>query len=181
MTTGRALLDMARGMAPEPFERVFGYGILDDIHNITDRPALIVALMTQLRPDDLQLVRRLTLFELDHVRQQADYCDQSLLACCWLLFRGGMVSDALLVWRAKKLGFLPGAMIDSALLAPAGPRATLAMAETLGFKELAHHMRIQAGPELEDDISYWQHGTYWGQIPSADHAREDLARWITGS
>ena len=178
MTTGRALLDMARGMAPQSFARTFGYDPADDIHNVTDRPALIATLMTQLRPSDLQLVRRLTRYEMDRVRVEGHETPQTLLACCWLLFRGGDVTDALQVWAAKGLRFETSCMIDSALLAPRGANATLALADSLGFVDLASHVRVQAGPEFDDDIAHWRRGTYCGRIPDASAPREDLADWI---
>lgn len=164
-------------MGPEALERAFGH-VDRDIHNTIDRPALVVALMTELQPGDLNLVRRLILFEMDRIRDEGSGTSEVLIACCWLLFRGGDPSDASLVWQAKTLNFDTSCMIDSALLAPAGTEATLALALSLGFTALADHMESQAGAELDQDITHWRKGTYWGDIPAADAPREELAGWI---
>lgn len=142
------------------------------------RAALVACLLTSSSPADAPLVRELTRQEIAWVEAGDSGCGDVLLACCWLLFMGGDLDDAALVWAAKNVNFDAYCYIDSSLLVPQGPAATALRARSRGLSDLADHVDGLAVSELQQMADAWRSGDYFSGAPSTTAAVDELAAWV---
>ena len=64
MTTGIELLAVARGMGESELASVFGGGVSSS-SDVLDRPALVVALLSEYRASDIEVIRAITRYEIE--------------------------------------------------------------------------------------------------------------------
>ncbi len=173
MTAGVELLEWARGAAPEQLSAEMRFGAADAE---AKRAALVAVLLSSRTDSDFPLIRALTRWEIEFVRELDDGCGNTLYACCWLLFSSGDVADVALIWEAKMLNFDAGCTIDSAFLMPEGIDATVQYAESVGLGKLASWVRESEYDQ--EEIDALRDSSYFGAVPPATAPQEELAAWL---
>ena len=177
MTTGGDLLREVRAAPDADLAGTLRPG-LSGLPAEVERAALVAALLTSSSPTDVPLIRELTRQEIAWVEANDAGCGDVLLACCWMLFMGGDVDDAALVWRAKNVNFDAHCYIDSALLVPHGVAATAEFARSRGLTDLAEWVDGMLASELQSTAEAWRSGEFFRGAPSATASLEELAAWM---
>ncbi len=142
------------------------------------RAALIAALLSDFQESDADLIVELTraealMLSLDHISVDQD----GLLACCWMLFMIGRLSDAQVIFGAKMTDYDTYCGIDSIFLLPHGLTATREYATAHGMDDLASFIADLHG-DLDAHAQQWKHGTYFDDRPGADSLVGELTAWI---
>lgn|GEM_PF-3571657 len=177
MTTGADLLRELRAVPVTDLAETLRRG-LSDLPGEVERAALVASLLTTASPSDAPLIRELTRQETAWVEAEDSGCDDVLLACCWMLFMGGDVADAPLVWRAKTVNFDTHCSIDSVFLVPQGVAATAASARSRGLAELAEWVDRLSVDEVRSTAEAWRSGGSFDGAPPATASAEELAAWM---
>jgi len=167
-------------MSAAEAERAFRFVDIDSPSDRLSRPALVACLTSEATKDDLPLLRIATRSETEWVQHKNDGCGDTLLACCWLLFKFGDVEDSVAIYEAKMCNFDAGCYIDSVFLVGAGLPETTAFAKAAGLTKLAEWIAPMNPDDVEYDAANWRDSTFFARRPPLNSSVEDLAAWIRG-
>ncbi|MGH8876571.1 MAG: hypothetical protein ACRD0P_04385 [Stackebrandtia sp.] len=178
VTSGLELLATARSADPDELRELVGQKATT-VADYETRAGLVATLLSAHTVDDVELIRRLTRFEMALVRDDDDIgCGDVLLACCWLLFRIGHIEDSALIWEAKQINFDTASHIEAVFLIPAGIDATEVFALRNALDDLAEYVTTDWLRDEVDTVEGWREGRYFASRPAPDRPVPELAAWM---
>lgn len=170
MPTGALLLAAARAASSDELRTMAG---ADDV-----RAALVATLLSSRRPDDTPVLRELTRLEIESVDAAGDGCGDVLLACCWMLFLHGDISDSDLIRQAKDLNFDTYCYIDTVFLIPSGIQATAEFAHAHGLSHLAAYVKQDWLSDPDDLAEEWRNSSFFARVPAPTASVAELAGFL---